>query len=156
MFINLVFRQSHFVCIGTLSIPKVKTNILAIFQWQRQLYQNEVQKHPPEVFFKKRSSQKFSKIYRKIPVPESIFVKVADISLKLYLKRGYGTDVSVKFLRKPFYNTSLGACFQRYFIQDSSLNVHSYLDLFNMGVAHHLTRGSVTTSYWVKNLNGTK
>ena len=45
----------------------------------------------------------------------------------------------------------------RCFNQDFNLNVHSYLDLFRMGVVYHLTtiRGinNVTTSYWVENLH---
>ena len=32
-----------------------------------------VQKQPPEVFYKKTCSQKFHKIHRKTPVPESVF-----------------------------------------------------------------------------------
>ena len=32
-----------------------------------------IEKQPPEVFFKKRCSQKFFKIHRKTPVPESLF-----------------------------------------------------------------------------------
>ena len=35
------------------------------------------QKQPPEVFYKKRCSQKFPKIHRKTPVPESFFLIVA-------------------------------------------------------------------------------
>ena len=33
------------------------------------------QKQPPEVFYNKRRSQKFPKIYRKTPVPESLFLQ---------------------------------------------------------------------------------
>ena len=33
-----------------------------------------VQKQPPEVFYIKRCSQKFDKIHRKTPVPESLFL----------------------------------------------------------------------------------
>ena len=32
-----------------------------------------VQKQPPEVFYIKRCSQKFDKIHRKTPVPESLY-----------------------------------------------------------------------------------
>ena len=35
--------------------------------------QNNFQKQPPEVFCKKRCSQKFRKIHRKTPVPETLF-----------------------------------------------------------------------------------
>ena len=33
----------------------------------------QIQKQPPEVFYEKRCSCKFHKIYRKTPVPESLF-----------------------------------------------------------------------------------
>ena len=33
------------------------------------------QKQPPEVFYEKRCSYKFHKIYRKTPVPKSLFAK---------------------------------------------------------------------------------
>ena len=33
-----------------------------------------IQMQPPEVFFEKRCSKKFRKIYRKTPVPESFFL----------------------------------------------------------------------------------
>ena len=35
-----------------------------------------IRKQPPEVFYKKRCSEKFRKIYRKTPVPGSLFNKV--------------------------------------------------------------------------------
>ena len=33
----------------------------------------QIQKQPPEVFCKKRCSEKFRKIHKKTPVPESLF-----------------------------------------------------------------------------------
>ena len=36
----------------------------------------EKQKQPPEVFYEKRYSQKFCKIHRKTPVPESFLIKL--------------------------------------------------------------------------------
>ena len=54
---------------------------------------SHIQKQSPEVFFKKRCSQKFRKIHRKTPVPESLFQPA-------------------NFLKKNiFYRTSLGDCF---------------------------------------------
>ena len=41
----------------------------------------------------------------------------------------------------------------RCFVQDLSLNVHSYLNLFLNGSISSLDNGSVTTSYWVKNMH---
>ena len=45
----------------------------------------------------------------------------------------------------------------KFAIQDLSLNVLSYLDLFYMRVAYYLTTtreiSSVTMNYWVENLN---
>ena len=43
---------------------------IEITQWNGAINK---QKQPPEVFYKKRYSQKFRKIDRKIPVPESLF-----------------------------------------------------------------------------------
>ena len=40
---------------------------------------NQVQKKPPDVFSKKRCSEKFHKFYRKTPVLESLFKKVAGL-----------------------------------------------------------------------------
>ena len=40
----------------------------------------QIQKQPPEVFCKKRCSEKFRKIHKKTPVPESLFF----IKLQLY------------------------------------------------------------------------
>ena len=54
------------------------------------------QKQPPEVFCKKRCSQKFRKIHRKTPVPESLF--------KIFLN-------FAKFLKHLFPRTRLGDCF---------------------------------------------
>ena len=41
----------------------------------------------------KMCSKKFRKIYRKTPVPESLFNKVAALSLQLYQKGNSGADV---------------------------------------------------------------
>ena len=61
---------------------------LAKYQFFRSSYQIPAQflfvipnwirmKQPPELFYKKRCSQKFSKIQRKTPVPESLFLNRA-------------------------------------------------------------------------------
>ena len=56
-------------------------------------------KHPPEVFFNKRCSQKFRKIHRKTPVPESLFKN-------RFWHRCFPADFA-KFLRTTFLqNTS--------------------------------------------------
>ena len=46
-----------------------------------------IQKQPPEVFCKKRCSQKFHKIHKKTPVPESLFNKVAGLRPATLLKK---------------------------------------------------------------------
>ena len=62
-----------------------------------------VQKQPPEAFCKKMCSWKFHKIHRKTPVPETIFNKVAGLSLWY---RCFPMNF-VKFLRTTFLqNTS--------------------------------------------------
>ena len=47
----------------------------------------------------KMCSKKFRKIYRKTPVPESLFNKVAALSLQLYQKGNSGADVFLWVLR---------------------------------------------------------
>ena len=39
----------------------------------KDLRKDQLQKQPPEVFYKRRCSQKFRKIHNKRPVPESLF-----------------------------------------------------------------------------------
>ena len=46
-----------------------------------------IQKQPPEMFCKKRCSQKFHKIHKKTPVPESLFNKVAGLRPATLLKK---------------------------------------------------------------------
>ena len=41
--------------------------------WRECSNSSSLQKQPPEVFWKKRSSEKFRKILRKTPVPETLF-----------------------------------------------------------------------------------
>ena len=62
------------------------------------------QKHPPEVFCKNRCSQKFRKIQRKTPVPESLFLPET-------WHRCFPVSFA-KFLRTPFsQNTSTASVF---------------------------------------------
>ena len=60
----------------------------------------------PEVFCKKRCSQKFRKIHRKTPVPEALFCTVAGLEpATLLKKRLWHKSFPVnfaKFLRTPF------------------------------------------------------
>ena len=58
------------------------------------------QKQPPDVFLKKRCSEKFRKIHRKTPVPESLFL------IKL-LARCFPVTFT-KFLRTPFSQNTSG------------------------------------------------
>ena len=63
-------------------------------------------KQPPELFCKKRCSQKCRKIHRKTPLPESLFNKVGGLRPATLLKRDSGTGVLqlvfAAFLRTPF------------------------------------------------------
>ena len=43
-----------------------------------------LKKQPPKAFCKKRCSQKFHKIHRKTPVPESFLIKLLALGLQLY------------------------------------------------------------------------
>ena len=57
----------------------------------------EIQKHPPEVFYKKGGSQKFRKIYRKTLMLESLFNKAAALKACILLKRDSNTGVFLRF-----------------------------------------------------------
>ena len=59
----------------------------------------EVQKQSPEVFCKKRCSQKFRKLHRKKPALETFLNKVADLQLANYLKRHSNTSAFLRRLR---------------------------------------------------------
>ena len=72
-----------------------------------------------EVLYEKRCSQKFLKIQRKTPVPESLFNKVAGLRLTTFLKktlwyRCFPVNFA-KFLRTPFLENisghKLGKCY---------------------------------------------
>ena len=71
----------------------------------------------PEVFFKKRCSQKFHKIDRKTPVPETLFNKVAGLRPATLLKKSLWHRCFpvnfVKFLRNLFQRASPDDCFQK-------------------------------------------
>ena len=59
----------------------------------------------------KRCSEKFHKIHRKTPVPESLFNKAADLRLATLLKKRlchrFFPVNFVKFLRTPFLDRTL-------------------------------------------------
>ena len=57
------------------------------------------QKQLPEVFCKKRCSEKCSKTYRKTPVSESLFIKVAASRTVAFLKRESETGFFMSILR---------------------------------------------------------
>ena len=66
------------------------------------------QKQPPEVFCKKRCSEKFRKITLKIPVLESLFNKVAGLKTCNFIKkrqRCFPVEFA-KFLRTPILKNS--------------------------------------------------
>ena len=50
------------------------TEINCHLKMLQELFQKYTQKQPPKVFFKKRCSQKFRKIHRKIPVSDTFFL----------------------------------------------------------------------------------
>ena len=70
------------------------------------LLNQEIEKQPPEMFFKKRCSKKFRKIHRKTPVPGSLFYRPATL-LKMRLWHRCFPMNFAKFLGTPFsLNTS--------------------------------------------------
>ena len=75
----------------------------------------DIQKQPPQVFCKKRCSQKFRKFHRKKPVMESLFSKVTGLQacdfIKKRLPHRYFPVKSSKCLRTPFLRTSANDCF---------------------------------------------
>ena len=65
---------------------------------------------PPEVFCKSRCSLKFRKLYRKAPVLESVFNKVAGLETATLLKRHSNTDFSsevCKIFRSTYFKEHL-------------------------------------------------
>ena len=128
------FRQSNIVCIGILSLLIVKANDLAFFKWQKGIF-----------------SQLLECLF-------DLFIICCS-----YLQR----------LPQPVRQIKLSNCFRRrtsyfrrskqqlirYFIQDLSLNFHSYLDVFlygssssfnNLWLCHQRYHGS---KIWVENLH---
>ena len=66
------------------------------------------QKQPPEVFGKKRCSQKFRKIYQKTPVPESLFEpQPATLFEKRFCHWCFTVNFA-KFLRTPVLQNTSG------------------------------------------------
>ena len=59
--------------------------------YKLQLLAYEYQTQSPRGVLRKRRPQKFRKIHRKIPLPESLFNKVPGIRLATLLKRDSGT-----------------------------------------------------------------
>ena len=101
---NLNFH-SIFKSIENLNFSKIKKTLgkrllsqetqQSLFNWEehQQTLQNKLRnrlalKQPPEVFYNKSRSQKFRKIHRKTPVPESLFFnKVAGLRPATLLKK---------------------------------------------------------------------
>ena len=75
--------------------------------------ERDVQTEPPEVFFKKRCSQKFRKIHWKTLVPESLFLKSCRTQPATLLKKRPQHRcfpvTFMKFLGTPFYRIPLVA-----------------------------------------------
>ena len=68
--------------------------LLSVLYW--------IQKKTPEVFFKKRCSLKLRNIFRKTPVLESLFNKVAGLQDCKYIKKRLQHRCFVRNLRKCF------------------------------------------------------
>ena len=93
MILNLILISWKLVTIERKEL--IKSFIITIFK-----------KQSPEVFCKKRFSEKFCKIHRKAPVPESFFNKVDGMRAATLLKRRLWHRCLpvnfAKFLRTPF------------------------------------------------------
>ena len=75
---------------------EVESTSYFLFHWPiYNNYRPSLQKQPPEVFCVKRCSEKFHKIRRKIPVPESFFYESCRLNF-------------VKFVRTPFSQNTYG------------------------------------------------
>ena len=88
---------------------------------------SDVQKQPPEVFYKKDPLKNFGKFTGKHLCQSLFFNKVPGLGLQLYLKRHSGTGVFLEILRNfpenLFYRTSL----EDYFWMLSHSNMASAL-----------------------------
>ena len=79
-------------------------------EWLEEFFDNKGAidngtKQPPEVFCKKRCSEKFSKFHRKTPVLESPFIKVAGLRFATLLKRDSNIEVFSCEICEIFKNT---------------------------------------------------
>ena len=121
-FINC-FRESYILdtlqCSGYISDCLVSLTY-GYFSWLKyfakatkaifldKLWHIGLQKQPPELFYEKRCSWKFSRIHRKTPVPESLF-QWSCRPQATFLKKGFGTGVFLWILRniygRFFYRT---------------------------------------------------
>ena len=86
--------------------------------FQRFLAEGFRQKQPPEVFFKKRCSEKFQKVHRKTPVPESAAIlKNRDSGIGVFLW------ILWNFSERLFYRTPLDDCFRSENVSISLLQI---------------------------------
>ena len=102
-FVKKTYNSENFGRISPLLTMEHFFSKFKIMQWDGVF--NE-QKQPPEVFFKKRCSQKFCKIHRKVTVSESL---LKERLLKKRLWQNYFPVNFVKFLRIPFLQNTPGA-----------------------------------------------
>ena len=65
----------------------------------------------PEVFYKKRCSGKFSKIHRKTPVAEPLFLEACNFIEKETLAQGVFLRILLNFPEHLFYRTPPDDCF---------------------------------------------
>ena len=92
-----------------------------------------IQKHPLEVFCKKRCSWTFCKIHRKTPVPESLFNKVPGLRPTTLLKKDSSTGVFLRilrdFLEHLFYRTPLVDCFYSFILLSRDASIFCIISL---------------------------
>ena len=138
---NLNFH-SIFKSIENLNFSKIKKTLgkrllsqetqQSLFNWEehQQTLQNKLRnrlalKQPPEVFYNKSRSQKFHKIHRKTPVPESLFFnKVAGLRPATLLKKKLWHSCFpvnfAEFLRAPFLQNTSGRLLLRFTMLQNS------------------------------------
>ena len=102
-----------------------RMSIFIIWIWSRRNSSINIQKQPPEVFYKKRCSDKFHKIHRKTPASESFFNKVAGLRPEVRPEAWHRCFLAnfEKFLRTPLLQYTSGRLLPNISLNDMSIKI---------------------------------
>ena len=110
-------------------------------------HSRQVQKQPPKVFYRKRCSQKFRKIHRKTPVPESLFYNLLYLQ-KIWNNRWIHFLIECSFLLRRFFTELIPLCkkcsysvFSGLFFAAFGLNT----EIYSVNLRVHYNFGKIQT-----------